>query len=311
MILSVIQMLNRRTFIESAAASAVLAGGLAAQTNGEWGSPVLDIHLHLKQNDGNFEHIEGSGVRQAILLTPADRDEIAKAAMAAHPGRYARFVSADITKPDGIAKMRKCLQDGAIGLGEIKFHVAVDGPEMRAVYQLASEFDVPVTIHFQEDHAVTGEFTTPFKSLPAMIREYPKTKFIGHANAFWANISADVPPETAYPTGKVKPGGLTDRMLSEFPNLYADMSANSGRNALGRDPDFAAKFLDRHQDKLMFGCDCPCKDGHGTGQVSQAPLIKGKCVARETLTALKQLASPAVFRKLVWENGHRLLKVKV
>jgi predicted TIM-barrel fold metal-dependent hydrolase len=99
-------------------------------------------------------------------------------------------------------------------------------------------------------------------------------------------------------------------MLSEFPNLYADLSANSGRNALGRDPEFAAAFLDRHQNKLMFGCDCPCKDGHGAGQVSQEPLIKGKCVARETLTALKQLASPAVFRRIVWENGHRLLKLK-
>jgi predicted TIM-barrel fold metal-dependent hydrolase len=186
----------------------------------------------------------------------------------------------------------------------------VDGPEMRRVYELAAEFDVPVTIHFQEDEAVTGEFTTPFKSLPAMLKAYPTTKFIGHANAFWANISADVPPNTAYPTGKVKPGGLTDRMLSEFPNLHADMSANSGRNALGRDPDFAVGFLERHQNKLIFGCDCPCKDGHGTGQVSQAPLIKGKCVARETLTALKQLASAPVFRKIVWENGNRLLRLK-
>jgi predicted TIM-barrel fold metal-dependent hydrolase len=169
---------------------------------------------------------------------------------------------------------------------------------------------VPVTIHFQEDAPVSGEYAAPFRRLPDMIRAYPKTRFIGHANAFWANISADVPPNTAYPTGKVKPGGLTDRMLSDFPNLYADLSANSGRNALGRDPDFAAKFLARHQNKLMFGCDCPCRDGHGAGQVSREPLIRGKCVARETLTALKQLTSPEVFRKITWENGHRLLKIQ-
>ena len=300
-------MLNRRRFLSAAAVAAPL---IRAQTVYEWGSPVLDIHLHLKPNDANFEHIEGSGVTQAILLTPADRDEQAQAAMAKHPGRYARFVSADITQPGAIDKMRACLKAGAIGLGEIKHHVAVDGPEMRGVYELAAEFDVPVTIHFQEDHAVTGEFTTPFRRLPDILKAYPRTKFIGHANAFWANISAEVPAETAYPTGKVKPGGLTDRMLSEFPNLYGDMSANSGRNALGRDPEFARGFLERHQSKLMFGCDCPCRDGHGAGQVSQEPLIKGKCVARETLTALKELASPAVFRKIVWENGHRLLKLK-
>ena len=98
-------------------------------------------------------------------------------------------------------------------------------------------------------------------------------------------------------------------MLSEFPNLHADMSANSGRNALGRDPDFAAAFLVRHQDKLMFGSDCPCRDGHGAGQVSQEPLIRNKCVARETLTALRQLAAPDVFRKIVWTNAHQLLKI--
>jgi predicted TIM-barrel fold metal-dependent hydrolase len=143
-----------------------------------------------------------------------------------------------------------------------------------------------------------------------MMKEYPKTIFVGHANAFWANISADVPEGVAYPTGKIKPGGLTDRMLSEFPNLHADLSANSGRNALGRDPEFAASFLVRHQDKLMFGSDCPCRDGHGAGQVSQEPLIKSKCVARETLTALKKLASPEVFRKIAWDNAHQLLKIK-
>lgn len=105
-----------------------------------------------------------------------------------------------------------------------------------------------------------------------MIKAYPKTSFIGHANAFWANISADVPDGVAYPAGKIVPGGLTVRMLSEFPNLRADLSANSGRNALDRDPDFAAAFFARHQDKLMFGSDCPCRDGHGAGQVSQEPL---------------------------------------
>ena len=58
----------------------------------------------------------------------------------------------------------------------------------------------------------------------------------------------------------------------------------------------------------MFGSDCSCRDGRGTGQSSTQPLIKGKCVARETLTALKTLASPAIFRKIAWDNGVKLLK---
>jgi predicted TIM-barrel fold metal-dependent hydrolase len=98
-------------------------------------------------------------------------------------------------------------------------------------------------------------------------------------------------------------------MLADFPNLFGDLSANSGRNALARDPGFTADFLKRHQNKLMFGSDCSCADGNGAGQHSKQPLIAGKCVARETLAALKQAASPAVFRKLVWVNAVKLLNL--
>ena len=116
---------------------------------------------------------------------------------------------------------------------------------------------------------------------------------------------------TPYPEGKVKPGGLSDKLLADFGNLYADMSANSGNNAINRDREFYAGFVKRHQNKLMFGCDCSCSDGRGKGQGSKQPRIAGKCVARETLSALKEVASPAIFRKVTWENGVKLLKIKV
>jgi predicted TIM-barrel fold metal-dependent hydrolase len=91
------------------------------------------------------------------------------------------------------------------------------------------------------------------------------------------------------------------------------MSANSGNNALSRDPEFSRRFVARHQDKLVFGSDCSCSDGHGAG-VSQnnnpeASRLAGKCVARETLALSKGLASPEVFRKITWTNGARLFRV--
>ena len=63
----------------------------------------------------------------------------------------------------------------------------------------------------------------------------------------------------------------------------------------------------------MFGSDCGCADGHGAG-ISQgnnpaAARLAGKCVARETLTVLKRSASPEIFRKITWENVHKLLKI--
>jgi hypothetical protein len=44
-------------------------------------------------------------------------------------------------------------------------------------------------------------------------------------------------------------------------------------------------------------------------QSSKQPLIAGKCVARETLTALKEMASAAAFRQIAWENGTKLMKI--
>jgi hypothetical protein len=54
---------------------------------------------------------------------------------------------------------------------------------------------------------------------------------------------------------------------------------------------------------LIFGSDCGCADGKGSGLGQPnnpvATRLAGKCVARETLTLLKASTSPAIFRKLV------------
>jgi predicted TIM-barrel fold metal-dependent hydrolase len=317
---------NRRTFLQSAL---ILAAGsqLAAQRAAvpQWGGPVLDVHLHLRQDaDGNFNHLEGSGVTKAVLLTNVNAEDHAKVVMSLYPGRFVRFASTDVTQPEATARLREAIRTGALGFGEIKSQVAAAGPEMQRLYALAAELGVPLTIHFQEVNqpGSPGRYNTGLKQFDAMLKAFPKTTFIGHADAFWANVSADYAEDTAYPSGPIKPGGPTDRFLSDYANLFADMSANSCNNFLNRDPDFAAAFLVRHQNKLMFGSDCGCADGRGTppparqGQpgagaaVSGAPRPNaGKCIARETLTALRKLASPDVFRKITWENGTRLLKL--
>ena len=50
-----------------------------------------------------------------------------------------------------------------------------------------------------------------------------------------------------YPRTPIVRGGITDRWLSDYPNLFADLSANSGNNALTRDPSFTADFLKRQK----------------------------------------------------------------
>ena len=164
--------------------------------------------------------------------------------------------------------------------------------------------------HFQDEGTWSTGFARTFESI---LKAYPKTTFIGHADAFWANVSADYHNDAAYPSGPIKRGGLTDKWLGDHPNLFGDMSANSGNNAMSRDAEFTADFLKRHQNKLFFGSDCSCSDGHGGG-VSQsnnpaASRLAGKCVARETLGLLKRSVSPDVFQKITWGNVHKLLKI--
>src|SRR5215467_1747604 len=293
--------MNRRQFLGLTVAAAACSYSRAlASAQNEWGGPVLDIHSHLRQGlDANMTHMQGCGITDAVLLARAASSEQIKAIQAKYPKRFVWAATADITKPEAVEVLTQAVKDGALGFGEIKFHVEADGPELRRIYALAAELDVPILVHFQEVPHFEGEgvFSTGFKRFEAMLKAYPKTRFIGHADAFWANLSADYANESAYPTGPIKRGGVTDKLLGDYANLYGDLSANSGNNALSRDPEFTGDFLKRHQDKLIFGSDCSCTDGKGGG-ISQANnpaanRLAGKCVARETLTVLKKSASPA------------------
>jgi predicted TIM-barrel fold metal-dependent hydrolase len=88
--------------------------------------------------------------------------------------------------------------------------------------------------------------------------------------------------------------------LSDYPNVFGDHSAGSGLNFLTRDPDFAAGFIERHQDKLLFGSDCDDVVGRGPG-----------CQGAQILANLRKLApSKLVERKILYENARKLLKLK-
>jgi predicted TIM-barrel fold metal-dependent hydrolase len=312
--------MQRRTFLQAALAAAA-APSLWPQTEPAssplWGGPVLDTHLHLRRDpDACFTHIQGCGVTNAVLLTPANSEDKAKEEIAKRPGHFVRSVSTDPAKPDADQVIRKAIGDGAVSIGELKYHLALDSPEMRRVYDIAAEMRVPVMMHIQNFPHFPGElpYNTGYDQFDKILKAYPKTNFLGHGDLFWANISADVPTDRGYPSGPIKKGGLTDKWLSDFPNLFADMSANSGNNALSRDPDFSRGFVARHQDKLIFGSDCSCADGKGSG-VSQnnnpeAKRLEGKCVARATLEVSKQIASPEVFRKITWSNGVRVFRIQ-
>jgi predicted TIM-barrel fold metal-dependent hydrolase len=306
---------TRREFLGTIAAAAV-SSAFAQAPASLWSGPVLDTHLHLRRDpESNIVHMDGCGVTQAVILARDNSAADLRAMQAKHPGRLVWAASSDVSSPDVEAKLTQAVKDGALAFGEMKFHVAAASPEFQRVYALAADLNVPILIHFQEVPHFEGEgvFATGFKRFETVLKKFPKTQFIGHADAFWANIDARYANEVAYPTGPVKRGGVTDKLLGDYANMFGDLSANSGNNALSRDAAFTADFLRRHQDKLVFGSDCSCADGKGGG-VSQAnnppaARLAGKCVARETLTLLQKSTSPEIFRKVTWENGHKLFKI--
>ena len=51
------------------------------------------------------------------------------------------------------------------------------------------------------------------------------------------------------------PGGRLEELFRKYANLYADLSAQSGYNAITRDPKFGLAFLKRWKHRLMFGTD--------------------------------------------------------
>jgi predicted TIM-barrel fold metal-dependent hydrolase len=308
--------MQRRAFLKTTLAAAAPLD-LLAEPAPVWGGPVFDTHLHLRRDpDACFTHIQGCGVTNAVLLTRAPDQDKAKAEIAKRPGVFVRSVATDPAQPGADAIIRKAIQGGAVSVGEIKYHLALDSPEMRRLYDVCAEMRVPVMLHIQDFPHFPGEqpYNTGYPKFDKILRAYPKTTFIGHADLFWAHISADVPTDRGYPSGPVKPGGLTDKFLSDFPNLYADISANSGNNALSRDLEFSRDFIARQKSKLIFGSDCACADGNGAG-VSQgnnpeAKRLAGKCVARATLGLLKQLTSTEIFRQVTWENGTKVFHAR-
>ena len=297
--------LSRREFFLFTAASAAVSLAIADDAP----EPVIDIHQHTDYSGRTDEqliaHQRKRGVTHTILL-PAGRffgleascggnDRVAEIVQRL-PREYSYFANEVPYLSEAREELRRWLGRGAIGIGEQKFQLEADSRGIEIVADVAREFGVPVLLHFQ-----FARYNTSFDRFHRMLEKYPAVNFIGHAQTWWANIDAKAEQSVLYPKGAVTPGGITDRLLADYPNIFGDLSAGSGLNALLRDEDHARAFLARHREKLMFGSDC--NDAIGEGE---------KCSGSQMLAAVRRLApDKAAERKMLFENARRLLKLKV
>lgn len=269
--------------------------------------PVLDIHQHTnysgRTDDELIAHQRAMGIAKTILLPAGSKYGLAAgcggndtvvALAKAYPEKFLFFANELPDIPQTKSVLEKFLKAGAIGIGEQKFHVECDSKAMQLVADIARHHGVPVLMHFQYKTYNLG-----FERFYKMLDRYPTVNFIGHAQTWWGNIDKNHDQSVMYPKGPVVPDGITDQLLSNYSNVYGDLSAGSGLNALLRDEDYARVFLKRHQDKLLYGSDC--NDRIGTGK---------PCSGSQQLVTIRRLApDPEAVQKMLYGNAVRLLKL--
>lgn len=242
----------------------------------------IDLHLHLSLEPvprsgsmfiSSYEemlpHLAGLGIEKGVLMSagespgsPFGSNAANRAIAAADPLHYAWMCNLDPVHPETVRdRLAEYKSQGAVGIGELMINRRLDDPFLQAVFAAAGELELPVTFHMSPEvgysYGVVDDPGLPL--LEECLRRYPHTKFLGHSQTFWIEISAAAPTakeeRNQWGKGPVVPGGRVPELFAKYPNLYGDLSANSGGCAVMRDPAFGLAFLERYAGRLFFATD--------------------------------------------------------
>lgn len=243
--------IRRRDFLTAGFTAAALSRCASGEPGQPSGEQVIDFHQHTnykgRADDVLVAHQRAMGVDLTVLLPAGSRYGLAADALGnesvldlarRHPEEFVFYANELPDLPETREVLEKYLQLGASGIGEQKFPVECDSAPMQLVYSIAREFDVPVLLHFQH-----GAYNTGIERFHSMLEKFPEVDFIGHAQTWWGNVDANHDQAVMYPRAPVTAGGITDRLLSDYGNIYGDLSAGSGLNSMLRDEDHARGFF--------------------------------------------------------------------
>ncbi len=278
---------SRRTFLSTTFAASGLALISSAKATSVWGTQpsarsknqnkYVDVHVHITQ-----EWNQRGELTARSLIRWMDQKEIEQAWVLPLISPEAWFYPIttefvlEQTKPFRDRLIPFCIIDprtnvfggknhfldllnrykdaGARGFGEHKWGGAIDDPRNIELIQACGEVGLPVLFHLDN---IRNTDQPGLPGLERLLQAAPEAKLIGHGPGWWASISAAATQKDlgGYPKGEVLPGGALDRLLGKYPNLYADLSAGSGHNAIKRDLKFGTEFLIRNADQVLFGTD--------------------------------------------------------
>ncbi len=241
----------------------------------------IDFHMHLSrmpvykkdklfvsEPESMLGHMDQLDIQKAVLMSagesPADLgyNESNRDICSRYPDRFLWMCNLDICEPNAVyEKLADCKAQGAVGIGEMMQNLPLDHPFLQAVFSAAAKLQLPVTFHMSPEEGYNyGVVDKPgLPLLEQTLQAFPDVKFLGHSQPFWIEISSDAPTDpkgrNSWGKGPVVPKGALLRLFEKYPNLYGDLSANSGARAIMRDEDFGIRFLEKYADRLLFATD--------------------------------------------------------
>ena len=278
---------NRRRFLSSALATSGLAamtGPISAQpfvnpqsANPQRPAKFVDVHVHITQEWNQrgeltarslIRWMDAGEIEQAWVLPLISPEawfypittEFVLEQTSQFRDRLIPFCIIDPRtdvfggKKHFVDLLGRYKEAGARGFGEHKWGGAIDDPRNIVLMKACAEVGLPVLFHLDN---IRNTDSPGLPGLERLLQAVPDVTMIGHGPGWWASISGTATQKDlgGYPTGDVAPGGALDRLMAKYPNLYADLSAGSGHNAIRRDLEFGVEFLKRNADKIMFGTD--------------------------------------------------------
>lgn len=261
--------------------------------------------------------MDAKGVDKAVILPvvgssipgaePQSIGEVLRIC-AAYPDRFIPFCNIDprigkrpeCMKPDNyLFTLEQYRELGCKGLGEVTARIYFDDPAVLALFGACEQVGFPVTIHTTtpetDSYGLLDDIGLP--RFESVLARFPRLAFLGHSQAFWSEIGGclTLDEKIGYPVGPVKPGGRLPELMRRYPNLYGDLSAVSGLNALRRDPAYGYAFINEFQDRLLLGLDyCSVRNDMQHIEWLKAARDNGRI-------------SSEVCEKLLWRNANRLL----
>ena len=231
----------------------------------------IDIHLHSQFEKGLMEqsstttemlpHIEKLGISHGVLMSISNRwNEHNMKSVALYPEKYSWMCHVELDE-DIEEQLMRHKANGAVGVGEITHNLWIENEKIQRLFAAAEKLGMPVLFHMSGEEGFSyGICDKPgLTMLEEALKKYPDLKFIGHSQTFWHEMTADAATDkesrNQWGQGPVKPGGRIPYLFENYPNLYGDLSANSGGQAIIRDEAFGIEFLHKYADRLFFATD--------------------------------------------------------